>query len=80
MWFEDLLPENKFETRASLVVQMVESACNVRDPGSIPRRGRSSGEGNGNPVFLPGKSHEQRSLLGLFGVAKSPWGCRVGHD
>ena len=26
------------------------SACNVRDPGSIPRSGRSSGEGNGNPL------------------------------
>ena len=27
------------------------------------------------PVFLPGESHEQRSLMGY-----SPWGCRVGHD
>ena len=28
------------------------------------------------PVFLLGKSHEQRSLMGY-----SPWGCkRVGHD
>ena len=28
------------------------------------------------PVFLPGKSHGQRSLAGY-----SPWGCkRVGHD
>ena len=28
------------------------------------------------PVFLPGKSHGQRGLLGY-----SPWGCkRVGHD
>ena len=26
-------------------------------------------------VFLPGKSHGQRSLVGY-----SPWGCRVGHD
>ena len=25
-----------------------ESACNVRDPGSIPGSGRSPGEGNGN--------------------------------
>ena len=32
--------------------------------GSIPGSGRSPGEGNGNPVFLPGKSHEQRSLAG----------------
>ena len=26
------------------------SACNARDPGSIPGWGRSPGEGNGNPV------------------------------
>ena len=43
------------------------SACNagdVRDSGSIPGSGRSSGEGNGNPsVFLPGESHGQRSLV-----------------
>ena len=26
------------------------SACNVRDLGSIPGSGRSSGEGNGNPL------------------------------
>ena len=29
------------------------------------------------PVFLPGKSHEQRNLAGPWG----PWGCkRVGYD
>ena len=27
------------------------------------------------PVFLPGESHGQRSLVGC-----SPWGLRVGHD
>ena len=39
--------------------------------GSVPGLGRSPGEGNGNstPVFLPGKSHGQRSL-----VVYSPWG------
>ena len=26
------------------------SACNTGDPGSIPGLGRSSGEGNGNPL------------------------------
>ena len=37
--------------RASLVAQMVKaSACNVGDLGSIPGSGRSSGEGNGNPL------------------------------
>ena len=28
-----------------------ESACNVGDPDSIPGLGRSSGEGNGNPLL-----------------------------
>ena len=27
-----------------------ESACNVRDPGSIPGLGRSPGKGNGYPL------------------------------
>ena len=27
-----------------------ESTCNGGDPGSIPRLGRSPGEGNGNPL------------------------------
>ena len=47
-----------------------ESASNAGDLGSIPRVGRSPGEGNGNPtpVFLPGESHGQRL------VAYSPWG------
>jgi len=27
-----------------------ESACNAEDPSSIPRLGRSSGEGKGNPL------------------------------
>ena len=36
---------------ASLVAQLVkESAFNVGDLGSIPGLGRSSGEGNGNPL------------------------------
>ena len=46
------------------------SAGDVRDTGSIPGSGRSPGEGNGNhsPVFLPGESHGQRSMVGY-----SPW-------
>jgi len=49
-----------------------ESACNAGDLGSIPGLGRSLGEGNGNPpVFLPGESHGQRSLVGY-----SPLGPR----
>ena len=30
-----------------------ESACNPGDPGSIPGSGRSTGEGNGNPLQYP---------------------------
>ena len=43
-----------------------ESSWNAGDPGSIPGLGRFPGEGNGNPtsVFLPGKSHGQRTLAG----------------
>ena len=37
-----------------------ESACNSRDPGSIPKLGRSPGVGNGYPLpFLPGETHRQ---------------------
>ena len=42
------------ESWTSLVAQMVEaSAYNVGDLGSIPGWGRSSGEGNGNPLQYP---------------------------
>ena len=34
-----------------------EFACNVADLGSIPRLGRSPGEGKGAPVFWPGELH-----------------------
>ena len=48
------------------------SAYNAGDLGSITVLGRSSGEGNGNPLLLsPGKSHGWRSL-----VSYSPWGCK----
>ena len=32
-----------------------ESACKAGDSGSIPGWGRFPGEGNSNPVFLPGE-------------------------
>ena len=48
-----------------------ESAYNSGDLGSIPGLGRSPEEGKLTPVFLPGESHEQRSLAGY-----SPWGCK----
>ena len=54
-----------------------ESACNAGNLGSIPGSGRSSGEGNSNPlVFLPGESHWQRSLADY-----SLWGSQSdGHN
>ena len=60
------------------------SALRAGDPGLILGLGRSPGEGNGNPlqysffffpffppVFLPGKFHGLRSLVGY-----SPWGLK----
>jgi len=40
------------------------NAGDPRNAYSIPGLERSPGEGNGNPVFLPGKFHSQRSLVG----------------
>ena len=42
------------------------TAGDVRNTGSIPRLGRSPGEGawQPTPVLLPGESHGQRSLAG----------------
>ena len=52
-----------------------ESACNAGDTGSIPELGRSPGRGHkSTPVFLPGDSHGQRSLVGY-----SPQGCKQSN-
>ena len=53
-----------------MVKNLPNSAGNTGDAGSIPGSGRFPGGGNGNPlpVFLPGKSHGQRSLAGYI-----PW-------
>ena len=45
--------------------------ANAGDAVLIPELERCSGDGNSNPVFLPGKSHSQRSLVGY-----SAWGCK----
>ena len=56
--------------RASLVAQMVKKpSANAGDVGSTLGLRRSLG--NSNPIFLPGKSHGQRSLGG-----DSPWSSR----
>ena len=53
------------------------TAGDVRDAGSVSGSERCAGrKWQPTPVFLPGKSHGQRSLAGY-----SPWGHkRVGHD
>ena len=55
------------QTWASQVVLVVKNppanAGDIKDAGLISGSGRSPGEEHGNPpVFLPGKSHGQRSL------------------
>ena len=52
-----------------------ESACNAGDLGLIPGFGRFPGEGTvyATPVFLPGKFHGKRSLVGY-----RSWDHRVG--
>ena len=60
-----------------VVRNLSANAGDLRDKGSSPGSGRSSGEGNGNSLqyFLPGKFHRQRSLAGciptVHRVAKS---------
>ena len=46
--------------------------ANEGDASLIPGSGNSLGGGNGNPtpLFLPGKSHGQKNLVG-----SSLWGC-----
>ena len=46
-----------------------ESACNVGDLGSIPRLGRSPGEGKGYPLQYSGLENSMDCIV--HGVAKS---------
>ena len=51
----------------TVVKNPAANAGHARGTGSIPGLGRSPRGGNGKqptPVFLPGKSHGQRSLVG----------------
>ena len=45
---------------------MVNNLLSRGDSGSVPRLGRSPGEGNGDPLqwILPGEFYGQRSLVG----------------
>ena len=58
-----------------MVKNLPVTAGNAREAGSNPESRELPGVGNGNPtpVFLPGKSHGQRSLGGLqsMGLQKS---------
>ena len=56
-----------------VIETLPDSAGDTRDTVSIPGLERSPGEGNDNSLqyFLPGKFHEQRSLVGY-----SPWGLK----
>ena len=56
-----------------MVKNLHANTADTGDSGSIPGSGRyPAGEKwQPNPVFLPGKFHEQRSLGGY-----SPWGCK----
>ena len=60
---------------ASLVAQMVNNlTANVGDVGSIPGSGRSSGEGNGNPLqysCLEDSMDRGAQWATVHGVAKS---------
>ena len=63
-----------------LVVKKKKSTCkckDIRDVGSVlSEEGPLEGEWQPTLVFLPGKSHGQRSLAGCH-----PWACnKVGHD
>ena len=54
-----------------------QSACNARDPGSLPGSARSPGEGNGNPLHyscLENPTDKGAWQATVYGVA------RVEHD
>ena len=57
----------------TVVKNLPAKAGDTRDMGLIPGLGRNPWirKGQPTPVFLPGKSHEQRSLVGY-----SSWGCK----
>ena len=70
--YQLFLPVFDFKSYVGVsTVKKKKSTCTAGDTGLIPGLGRLPREGHGNPtpVFLPGKFHGQRSLVGC-----SPWG------
>ena len=61
------------ELASSLLAQMVKNLPVIRRPGFNPWVGKIPWrrEWQSTPVFFPGESHGQRSLVGY-----SPWGCK----
>ena len=55
----------------SVIKNLPANVGDAGHAGSIPQLGRSPGGGSGNPAFLPGESHRQKSLVGY-----SPWGWK----
>ena len=51
-------------------------ACSAEDPGLIPRSGRSSGEGNGNPLQY---SYLENSMDGGAWRGYSPWSHKESY-
>ena len=58
-----------------VVKNLPANAGDTRDMGSIPGSRESPGGGNGNslPVFLPGKLHGQRRLVGYGPRGHKAW-------
>ena len=59
-----------------MVKNPLANAGDIRDAGSIPRSGRSPGEGNSNPLQYSCLENPMDR-----GTWQAPWGCkRVGLD
>ena len=71
VYYSDRYCSKRLFIRVSEVAQSQESVCNAGDTDSIPGLGRFPWRRKWQPapIFLPGKSHGQRSL-----VCYSPWG------
>ena len=63
---------------APVVKNLPANAGDIRDTVSIPGLGRSTGEGNDNPLqyYCLGNSMDR----GAWWTIYSPWGCKVGHE